>query len=108
MARANIRLAALYQEEAGRTPRGGPNRTLVQKGTRNMESNMSAVAESKPFRRSRTDRWSAGILGGLAEHLELDSYLVRAAFVALAVFTALVPCMVLYIALWVIIPERMG
>lgn len=54
--------------------------------------------------RSRTDRWLAGVSGGLAEYFKVDSTLVRLAFVALTIFWGIgIP---LYLFAWLIIPKE--
>lgn len=47
----------------------------------------------------------AGVLGGLAEYLNVDATLVRLIFVILLLFTAGLPLTVLYIAGAIIIPK---
>lgn len=56
--------------------------------------------------RSRTDRVFAGVCGGLAERLNVDPSLIRIAWVVLALATAIVPFVVLYVVMALIIPER--
>ncbi len=58
--------------------------------------------------RSRTDRVFAGVCGGLAERLNVDPSLVRIAWVVLALATAVVPFLVLYVVMALIVPERPG
>ena len=60
----------------------------------------------RPLRRSVDDRMIAGVVGGLAEYLGIDPTLARAGFVVLSILSAAFPGLLLYIALWVIIPER--
>lgn len=55
------------------------------------------------LKRSPTNKVIAGVCGGLAEHLRLDSTLVRLIFVLLGVFA--LGGLIVYIVLWVIIPE---
>lgn len=69
---------------------------------------MSEPAQSRPatpLRRSRTDRKIVGVCGGLATHLDVDVTLVRIAAVLLAVFGHLIG-VVLYLALWLVMPEE--
>ena len=58
-----------------------------------------------PLRRSRSNRMLGGVLGGLAEYLGFPSFILRALFVAIAVFTAAVPAVIAYIAAWMLIPD---
>jgi len=56
--------------------------------------------------RSRTDRKVAGICGGLAKLLRMDSTVVRVIAVLLCVFTGVVPFLLIYLISWIIIPEE--
>lgn len=47
----------------------------------------------------------AGVLGGLAEYLNIDATLIRLVFIILWIFTAGFPLTVLYIAAAIIIPK---
>lgn len=58
----------------------------------------------KRLRRSTEDRMLGGVCGGLAEFFEVDSNLVRLAFLLLALFTG--TGVVLYLLLWLILPEE--
>lgn len=59
----------------------------------------------KRLYKSRTDSKIAGICGGLAEYLEVDSTVIRLATVLAACFTAFVPVILAYILGWIIIPD---
>lgn len=59
----------------------------------------------KKLYRSNNDKMLCGVLGGFAEYLNVDATLVRILFAALAVFSAGVPCTVLYIICAIVIPE---
>ena len=60
----------------------------------------------RPLRRSTEDRMIAGVVGGLAEYLGIDPTMARVGFVILSILSAAFPGLLVYIALWVIIPER--
>ncbi len=62
--------------------------------------------EYRKLLRSRTDRRIAGICGGIAHRLRIDSTLVRLIAVLLCVFTGVIPLVLLYIIAWIIIPEE--
>ncbi len=64
------------------------------------------AAMSERLYRSRTDRILAGVCGGLAERLGVDPSLIRIAWIVLALATAVVPFVVLYVVMAVIVPER--
>lgn len=57
------------------------------------------------LRRSRTDRMVAGVCGGLAAQLGVDTALVRIAFVLATVFGTLIGAVV-YLAAWALVPEQ--
>ena len=48
----------------------------------------------------------AGVLGGIAEYFEVDATLVRICYAALAVLSAGFPGILLYIIMWLIMPEK--
>jgi phage shock protein PspC (stress-responsive transcriptional regulator) len=56
--------------------------------------------------RSRDDRLIAGVCGGLAEWLGWDPTLVRVLFVLVSVLSAAFPGVLVYVVLWVLMPER--
>ena len=58
----------------------------------------------KKLYRSRTDTKVAGVLGGFSDYLEMDSTLVRVAFLLLTVFTGFVPGIVFYVLAAIIMP----
>ena len=58
------------------------------------------------LRRSRDDRMIAGVIGGLAEYFQVDSTLLRAIYVVVSIVSAAFPGILVYLALWLIIPER--
>ena len=61
---------------------------------------------ANPLRRSRRSRLVAGVCGGLAEWLGWDATLVRVLYVAVSVLSAAFPGILVYVILWVIVPER--
>ncbi|WP_199613593.1 PspC domain-containing protein [Paenibacillus alkalitolerans] len=52
------------------------------------------------------DRKLSGVLGGLAEYMEVDATIVRLMFVIAAVLTGLFPCVVAYIIAAAVMPSR--
>ena len=61
---------------------------------------------ANPLRRSRRSRLVAGVCGGLAEWLGWDPTLVRVLYIAVSVLSAAFPGILVYVILWVIVPER--
>ena len=58
----------------------------------------------RPFARSSSQRMLGGVCGGLAEYFGLDVNLVRAGAV-LAAFVTGGTAVLLYLALWMLLPE---
>jgi phage shock protein C len=55
--------------------------------------------------RSRDDRMLAGVVGGLAQYFGIDATLARIVFVVVSVVSAAVPGILIYLLLWLIIPD---
>lgn len=60
---------------------------------------------SRPLRRSRTDRQIAGVVGGLAEYFGMDPTLLRVIYVVGSIVSAAFPGLLVYLLLWILIPE---
>ena len=78
---------------------------LKKKESQPTDGPQAPLSERIPFRRHKTDRWIAGVLSGLAEYIHLDVVLVRIVFAALALSTHLFFFVLLYVGLWVSVPE---
>ena len=59
----------------------------------------------KQLRRSRSIRMVAGVVGGLAEYWSVDPTVARVVYVVASVLSAAFPGLLVYILLWLIIPE---
>ncbi|TCC27723.1 PspC domain-containing protein [Kribbella speibonae] len=76
-----------------------------------MEQNQSGPAgfdrdrlqNPQSWRRSRSDRWVAGVCGGIGRALNIDPVLVR---VVMAVLIISGPGVIFYIAAWVLMPDE--
>ncbi len=55
---------------------------------------------------SQTDKKIAGICGGLAEYMEVDSTLVRLVAVAGGLITGVIPLVLAYLVAWIIVPVK--
>ena len=63
---------------------------------------------SKRLMRSRTDRKIAGVCGGIAEYLDVDSTIVRLIWVvAVLLPIPIVPAFIGYFVAWLIMPEAL-
>jgi len=58
--------------------------------------------------RSQDDRMIAGVCGGLAEWLGWSPGLVRVLFVLVSLLSAAFPGILVYVILWILMPEREG
>lgn len=52
------------------------------------------------------NRMIAGVCGGIAEYFTLDATLVRAAYIILSLCSAAFPGLLVYLLLWIIMPEH--
>lgn len=65
-----------------------------------------ATRGCKRLLRSSTDRKIAGVCGGLAEYLEIDSTVVRLVWLLLVVVPVpLVPAIAAYLIAWLVMPQ---
>jgi phage shock protein C len=58
------------------------------------------------LRRSKSNRMIAGVIGGLARYFGFDPTLARVLYVILSVVSVAFPGIVVYIILWIIMPEE--
>lgn len=56
--------------------------------------------------RSRHDRMLAGVMGGIARRFGWNSTLVRVLYVILSIASAAFPGIIVYLILWLLIPEE--
>lgn len=61
---------------------------------------------SRPFVRSRHDRMLAGVLGGIAQRYGWNSTLLRALFVIVSIASVAFPGIIVYLILWLLMPEE--
>jgi phage shock protein C len=59
----------------------------------------------KQLRRSH-NKMIAGVCAGIAEYLDFDPSLVRIGYVLISIFSAAFPGILVYIILWIVIPEK--
>jgi phage shock protein C len=64
------------------------------------------MAETRRLTRSIDNRMIAGVCAGVADHFGWDPTLVRVGFVLLSVLSAAFPGLVVYVLLWLVMPER--
>lgn len=64
--------------------------------------------ETKKLTRSQTDRWLAGVCGGLGEYFGIDPTVVRLGYLVLTVISGFVPFIVIYVIAALIMPNPQG
>jgi phage shock protein PspC (stress-responsive transcriptional regulator) len=57
------------------------------------------------LRRTRSNKMIAGVIGGLARYFGFDPTMARIIYVVLSVVSVAFPGILVYILLWVIMPE---
>ena len=55
--------------------------------------------------RSRSNRMIAGVMGGIARYFGWDANLLRIVFVVVSILSAAFPGILVYLILWVLMPE---
>ncbi len=58
----------------------------------------------KKLTRSATDRWLAGVCGGLGEYFGIDPVVVRVGYIVITVITGVMPLAVAYVLLAIVMP----
>ena len=74
---------------------------LAGKATR-----IDAMSTTRPFTRSRNDRMIAGVMGGIAQRFGWNSTLRRAIFVIISIASVAFPGILVYLILWLLMPEE--
>jgi phage shock protein PspC (stress-responsive transcriptional regulator) len=59
-----------------------------------------------PLRRSRSNRWIAGVVAGLAHYFGIDVTLARVLYVLISIFSAAFPGILVYLILWIVVPQE--
>jgi len=59
---------------------------------------------AKKFHRSQEKKMIGGVCGGLSEYFDVDANLIRIIFVAIALFSAVLPMVIFYLLAWAIVP----
>lgn len=64
------------------------------------------MSGEKKLQRSRTDKMLGGVLGGIARHYGFDATVLRIVYVLVSLFSAAFPGIIVYLILWVLIPQE--
>lgn len=77
---------------------------IGETGTGKTSGSGSGIAAVNSLRRSKSDRWVAGVCGGLAKSTGLETWLVRLLFCILLVFGG---CgLLIYLLAWIFVPAE--
>ncbi|MGG3571541.1 PspC domain-containing protein [Bacillus gobiensis] len=60
----------------------------------------------KKWFRSTTDKKIAGVIGGLAQYLNIDATLLRIITVIMAIITTVIPFLIIYLICIYVVPEE--
>lgn len=63
------------------------------------------MSTNKRLVRSSTDRWVAGVCGGVAEYFGWDPNVVRLVYVLFSLCSAAFPGTLIYVILWLVMPK---
>ncbi len=67
---------------------------------------MSTHTPPRTLSRSINDRMIAGVMGGIAHRFGWNSYVLRALFFVVSMASAAFPGMLVYLVLWLLIPNE--
>ncbi|MEA1987137.1 MAG: PspC domain-containing protein [Candidatus Marinimicrobia bacterium] len=62
---------------------------------------------NQKLERSLDERMFVGVLGGLADYLGWDVTILRILYVVVTLFSSVFPGVILYIILWILMPEKL-
>lgn len=74
-------------------------------GTRQQVAGAGCAPAQKRLMRSSVDCKIAGVCGGVAEYLGIDSTVVRLVWVLVTIFTGIVPGLLAYLIGWIVMPQ---
>ncbi len=60
----------------------------------------------RPFTRSRHDKMIGGVMGGIARRYGWSSTILRVVFVLVSILSAAFPGILVYLILWLLMPEE--
>ena len=97
-AKAKVLATAPASERVSLDKDGAPGTGFNARGS-------SVEAQFKALRRSRRDRWLAGVCGGLAGTFGLEAWVWRILFIVLTILTSGFGAL-LYLLMWIFVPEE--
>lgn len=60
----------------------------------------------KKLYRSETDKFWAGIIGGIGEYFNMDPAILRVLWIVLVIFTGIIPGIIAYIIALAVVPKK--
>ncbi len=60
----------------------------------------------KLLKRSRTNKWLAGVCGGLGKFSGVDTTIWRLIFILGGLFSAILPFLFIYVIMWCVVPQE--
>lgn len=63
--------------------------------------------KTKKLMRSDNEKMVAGVCGGIAEYFDVDPTIVRLIYVLGSIFSVAFPGIIVYLILWVVMPQKM-
>ena len=67
---------------------------------------INMVDNTKKLYRSKKNRVITGVCSGIAEYFSIDPTIVRIIYIVLTLFTAVAPFVILYLIMWIIVPDQ--
>lgn len=64
------------------------------------------MSTARRLYRSRSNQMIAGVCAGLANYFGWDPTVVRVAYVLVSIFSAAFPGLLVYVILWLVVPEE--
>ncbi len=61
---------------------------------------------NQTLNRTHSDKVIGGVCGGIAKYLGWDPAIVRLLYVLISIFSAAFPGIIVYIVLWLVMPEE--
>ena len=77
---------------------------IGESGAGNASNTGAGIAAVNSLRRSNSDRWVAGVCGGLAKSTGIESWLLRLLFCILLVFGG--SGLLIYLLAWIFVPTE--
>ncbi len=81
-------------------------RTKTTKSKAKAAPKKARVSKSTMLSKSKNDRMISGVIGGIAKYLNIDSTILRLAWIAVVAFTGFLPGIIAYGLAMIVMPEE--